>query len=511
MSQGNWPNYSSSLENLAKRLWPDDETKRKGDDLKLTYGKRDLSPEIAEKLGDYCINDVELTYAAYTEMLPHYPQSELDLINLTIRMYCEPHLVVDKDLLDNHYNDEVEKRTNILLNAPVPREILSSNDKFAVHITSLGIEVPYKLNKNDEPIPAFAANDRSFQDLQKAHPEHTGLWEARIATKSRIGETRARRFIDATHSDGTISVPLNYYGAHTGRYSGGQKINMQNLGRNSPLRKVLCAPTGNLLYVSDLSQIEARVLAFLADEKELLYLFASGQDVYSNFASGVFGHPVNSKDNPIERFLGKVSILGLGFGMGWNRYRETVETGVMGKPMPLSEIEARKIVSTYRTNYWRITHLWTQAERFLACAMNPDTYGLTLGPVSVQENRIILPNDMSLHYPDLEWNGKAMRYRDHKKNSWIDMWGGKIVENIVQALARIVITDAILHIEKISKANNYGLKVVHTVHDEIIVSAPDDSPDETMELIHRQLKIPPTWAPNLPLDAEGGYDTRYSK
>ena len=155
------------------------------------------------------------------------------------------------------------------------------------------------------------------------YPQFQHVWDARKAVKSRIAETRAQRFIDATHDDGTISVPLRYYAAHTGRFGGTEKINMQNMPRNSELRKALCAPPGHLVFVADLSNIEARMLAWLADEDDLLAQFAAGDDIYSNLATEIYGRPINKHDDPTERFVGKTAVLGLGYGMGANKFRAT--------------------------------------------------------------------------------------------------------------------------------------------------------------------------------------------
>jgi DNA polymerase len=507
MARGLYPGQSSSLKDLAERTFPNDPSMRKGEELAQAKGIVDLPPDIEEAIAGYCIQDVDLTYAIYQEIKENYPQSELDLIDLTVRMFCKPRLMIDRPRITNYLQQQKDKAEEILANAGVDRKVLSSNQQFAAHLESIGIKPPMKTSPTTgERIPAFGKSDKGWHRLMAEHPELSHLWAGRMIVKSRIKETRAQRFLDAAGADDRISVPLRYYAAHTGRFGGTEKLNMQNLPRGDELRKCLMAPPGHLLYVADLSNIEARMLAWFAGQDELVEQFRRGDDIYSNFATKIYGRPINKRDDPTERFVGKTAILGLGYGMGAAKFKLTLESGAMGPAMQIAETEAMSVVNTYRTSYERIPMLWSRLQELLIKSTHPATRGETYRCITVGDKSLHLPNGMSLRYEDLTINRDgSLNYKFRKARE--TTWGGRIAENVIQALARIVITDAMLRLDK----NYPDMDVVLTVHDEVIVVAPEDNPDARMDTIIKELCVPPQWASSLPLDAEGGYDKVYSK
>jgi len=506
MSRALAPKQSASLKDIAIRMFPDDESMRKGDELASTKGIYDLGPELSESLGKYCIQDTDLTYAICEKQRVLMPQKELDLIDMTVRMFCEPKMIADLDLLHKFRDETVAASLAVVEAGGVDRKVLSSNKQFSEYIQQvLGLVTPVKESPTTKlMIPALGKSDKAFTQMQKMYPEHKHIWDARLAAKSRINETKAQRFIDATHDDGTISAPLRYYAAHTGRFGGTEKLNMQNMPRNSPLRLALTAPPGKLIFVADLSAIEARVLAWLADEEDLLQLFREGKDVYSDLAGSIYKREINKTDDPEERFVGKVAQLGLGFGMGGHRFQDTLESGAMGPPMKFALNKAFEVVSTYRNTYPGIPMLWKKLELKLANSINPayeeDWHGLVF-----KDKKIHLPNGLALVYKNLRYENGDMVY---DQRNTIKTWGGSLSENVVQALARLVITDAMLRIQA---DETLDADVVLTVHDEIILLGSDEDPDATMKALISHMCIPPEWAKDLPLDAEGGYDTRYSK
>ena len=501
-ARGLFPGQSARLADVTERLFPDDLTMRKGKELVNAKGIWELNPDLEELIASYCIQDVDLTYEIFCKM--DMPQSEYDLINLTTRMFCEPTLIVDRERLIAYKEEESKRSAATIKASGVHRAVLASNQQFAKYLKKeLNIKAPTKISPTTgKQIPALGKNDPAFKQLQKMHPAHRVLWDARIATKSRLTETRAQRFLDATHDDGSISVPLRYYAAHTGRFGGTEKINMQNLPRGSELRRVLMAPKDHYLYVADLSNIEARMLAWLAGEDKLLTQFRNGSDIYSNFASQIYGRPIDKNKYPTERFVGKTAILGLGYGMGAKKFATTISSGAAGPAMEFSDEEAVKVVSLYRTTYSRIPFLWKKAADLLLQTLNPNSFGNTYGPLTVGDRSLILPNGMALKYPELSKSSDGFLFRSGKQ--YVNTYGGKITENIIQALARIIITDSMLRLDK-----HYN--VVLTVHDEIIISGTNVHPHATMENIIDDMRLPPVWAADLPLDAEGGFDTRYSK
>ena len=507
MSRSLWFHESASLKELAIRLWPDDKTMRKGEELITCKGVEDLSPEQDETIGNYCIQDVDLTYAAYEKLIKDFQENELKIIDLTTRMFTEPAFKVDAEKLKTFHEKEINDAHELIENSGTTKEILASNKKFGKLIEEMGMAVPLKVSPTTGKMTeAFSKNDKAFQQLQKLFPEHKNLWDARITVKSRINETRAKRFIDATHSDGTISVPLKYYGTHTGRFSGEQKINFQNLPRGGVLRRCLIAPDNYLVYVADLSNIEARMLALLAKETDLLEQFRQGVDVYSNFASKIYHKPINKADNPTERFVGKTAVLGLGYGMGHIRFKDALASGTGGPVLELSEGEARNIITTYRTSYPQIPNLWTTLENLLAERLSDPKPYFFRNALIFKRGEIVLPNQMSIIYPHLRIEDGGLTY-DTKKG--IERtWGGRLAENVIQAMSRIIITDSMISIQKTIPDS----KIALTVHDEIIVIAPDKNPDKIMDqIIYCMTENAPDWCKDIPLDAEGGYDKSYSK
>ena len=504
MSRGLFPNESARLKDVSIRLFPQDPSMRKGEELVNAKGIRDLNPQLDEEIGSYCIQDVDLTYAIYNKMRHEFPQSELDLMDLTVRMFVEPKLTLDTPLLRVYKQEIADETAQKIENSTTTREVLASQQKFAGFLEDLGITVPTKKSpRTGKIIPAFGKNDSAYIQMCNMYPQYKHIWDGRQAVKSRLEETRAERLIESINSDGSFSVPLRYYAAHTGRFGGSEKINLQNLPRESKIRNAITAPAEKLLYVSDLSNIEARMLAWLSREEDLLTSFAHGKDVYSEFASGVYGRPV-TKANKLERYVGKTAILGLGYGMGAEKFQYTLKTG--SPSVDVTVESARAIVSQYRGTYPNIPRLWNVCKQLLFGMMDRTQYGNIYGPLMISNNAIKLPNGMFLKYPGLRYLNGEFIYNG-RNNSFIRTHGPRVCENIIQALARIIITDQILEIHKTPNQ----LDVVLTVHDEIICLAKDEKPKETLEKIIAIMKKAPTWCKELPLDAEGYYNKFYTK
>ena len=507
MSRGWWPGLSSSLKVVAERCFPNDVNMRKGDELVTAKGIVDLPPDVEEDIAGYCIQDVTLTYSIYNELINDYPKSELDLIHMTTKMFCEPVLRIDRDRLSKYHNNEIDKAKTVIEKSKYSGEILRSNPKFSAALKNdFKIDVPTKISPNTGlSIPALGKNDPGWRQMCKMYPQHQNIWDARIAAKSRIDETRAARFLAAADpDDNSLPSALRYYAAHTGRFGGTEKLNLQNLPRDSELRRCLVAPPGNYLYVADLSNIEARMLAWLAGQNDLLKQFETGEDIYSNFASTIYNRPIDKTNDPTERFVGKTAILGLGYGMGGKKFQDTLKSGSAGPSIEFTESEAQTVVTKYRQTYFRIPLLWRRLENHLAVSLN-NQQKLPFSVLIFDNGKILLPNGMSLKYQDLTIQNGELRY--FGKNGFETTYGGRITENIIQALSRIVITDAMLKLETAIKNSTVAL----TIHDEIILSAPSLHADATMKAMIELLCIPPKWASDLPLDAEGGYAINYSK
>ena len=501
MSRGLYPNMSAKLKDCVSREFPKDKSMRKGEELITANGIRDLDPKLDETIGQYCIQDVDLTHALFNKYLQRFPNKELDLIDLTVRMFVEPRLLMDRGLLKDYKDEVIKRATEAIKASGTTREVLASQQKFRAHLEALGINIPTKKSPTTgEQIPAFGKNDPAYIQMCNMYPEHRALWDAREVVKSRIEETRAQRFIDSCNPDGTFGVPLSYFAAHTGRFGGLDKLNMQNLPRGSKLRTAIKAPEGQTLFIADLSNIEARMLAWLSKSEDLLRAFAEGRDVYSEFASQVYGRTI-TKDDELERYVGKTAVLGLGYGMGHERFKDTLRSG--SPSVDIGDQTAKNIVNQYRAMYPRIPILWSKMKDALFLMLHNNT--VNYGPVVIKRREIELPSGLSLKYPNLAYDSGEFTYIKHFPKR-TRTHGPMITENVVQALARIVMTDQMLDIQTLPEVD-----IVLQVHDEIIGIGSNLDADVTMEKIIKIMTTPPDWCKDLPLDAEGHISTVYDK
>lgn len=493
--------------------------KVKGGNLVNTANKVDLTKEELTQLGEYCIDDTRDTYDLFLKLLPHVPESEMKLIDLTIRMFADPVLRLDTPRAEAEYLKEVAAKQAAVdtVKEIATKEDLVSNDKFAALLRSLDYEPPMKISTTTgKPTYAFAKTDLEFIEmLETAPPAVQALCESRIGTKSSVNETRALRFLNAGKDGMPIPVMLNYAGAATYRWSGGNKMNLQNLPRGGELRRSLLAPKGHQIVVVDSAQIEARVLAWVAGQEDVLETFANwdagkGADVYKTMASNIYHKPVEDIDST-ERFVGKVATLGLGYGMGAAKFADTLAKGAMGPKVIISADDAKGAVNAYRTANLCIRMFWARAEAILY-DMAAGITG-TFGPIHWGEDFLGLPNGLFLRYPNLTGDGYIGRdgrkrldnaHFEGKRGAQLYTYGGKLTENIVQALARCIVAE-----QMIAVSEKY--RIVSMTHDEIIAVAPTRLAKRALGDILTAMKTPPTWAKGLPLNAEGGYDACYSK
>jgi DNA polymerase len=284
-------------------------------------------------------------------------------------------------------------------------------------------------------------------------------------------------------------------------------VNLQNLPsrdkNKKALKNALLAPLGHYIINCDSSQIEARVLAWLAGQDEVVSQFANGEDVYSIFASKVFGFEV-SKAHPVQRHIGKVATLSLGYGTGAKKLQHTLKTQPPGAD--LSEDECKRIVDLYRQENDKIPELWRECELALNHLMSwpPGTREYSLGQheaVWVTPNGLRLPNGLYIKYPKLQRGEKGFVYTSRKGVQ--SLWGGAVVENVVQALARIIVGQQMIELAK------QGLRPVLTVHDAAVVVTPQDELEQAMKLMIGVMSAPPEWAPGLPVACEAKYGRSY--
>ena len=286
----------------------------KGKEVLDALGKArlDFTSEDLEAYGSYCINDTELPYKLFLILAKGFPLLELQLIDLTIRMFTEPVIELDENLLSNYLREIADSKELLMEKISYDRKQLMSNPKFAELLEGLGVTPPKKISlTTGKETYAFAKTDEGLKLLED-HPniEVQNIVSARRGVKSTLEEKRTQRFVDIAQR-GSLPVPLRYYAAHTGRWGGDGKINMQNLPRGSLLKKALLAPAGYQFVDYDLSQIEARVLAWLAGQLDLLQAFDRGDDVYKLMASNIYKKSTEDITKE-ERFVGKQTVLGCG-------------------------------------------------------------------------------------------------------------------------------------------------------------------------------------------------------
>jgi DNA polymerase len=472
----------------------------------LGKGRLDFTPEELARYGEYCINDTELTYELFQRIAVGFPAVEFKLIDLTIRMFTEPSLVLDKTVLTDHLADVQAKKEALMSKLNYEKAELMSNPKLAELLEFHGVIPPTKISPaTGKDTHAFAKNDEEFKALlEHENPQVQAIVAARLGVKSTLEETRTERFINIADR-GTLPVPLRYYAAHTGRWGGDDKVNLQNLPRKSPLKKAMRAPEGYVFIDCDSSQIEARTLAWLAGQDDLVDAFDAGEDVYKIMASSIYGVPVEEVTDP-QRFVGKTTILGAGYGMGPAKFQAQLKT--FGVTMELEE--CKRIIRVYRETYPMIPKLWRQTGDALEAMANNQTAPIGLsGVLEVRgADGIKLPNGLSIKYPNMRYilrEGKSEMVYDQKKGRAViptRIYGGKAVENICQALARIVIGEQMLMVAR-------KLRVVMTVHDAVGAIAPEAEADKAREFVEACMRIRPKWAQGLPLNCESKIGASY--
>ena len=515
----------------------------------------ELPADVEATLAEYCCHDTWLCEQIFFGLGGwSYPTKELRLIDMTLKMYTRASLLLDRSMLISALSEEGEKREGLLKRLGVEEAALASNDKFAQVLAAMGVTPPTKVSKTTgKEAFAFAKNDALFQAMLNGEREDVALLcEARLRVKSTTERTRAQRFLDIS-GRGPLPVPLSYFGASTGRWTAarGSAINMQNLKRGSFLRKAIMAPVGHQLVVGDLSQIEPRVLAWLADYEDLLDIFRAGGDPYATFGSQMFNIPGLSKEShPDLRQSAKSALLGCGYGLGWASFASQLLVGFLGAPPVRYDLAfAKKLGVTQEAAQkfldWdvnveklqAIPHTCTTKELVIHCLAAKaiiDKYRATATPVvafwdmmggmieeslykgkeykhkclTFRRGQIVLPSGMPINYPELnvkrttdEKTGKSQTEWTYGENR-IKLYGGKVTNNVTQGVARCVMTDGMLRTSK-------RYFVAGTVHDEQIVVVPDADVEEAKTWVLAQMTVEPLYMPGIPLDADGGAHRRY--
>ncbi len=477
---------SHSLSALAQHFGLPDKTI----DYQAFMGRRDLDEQTYEMLSSGCLHDVALTYEIALRLLKLFPASELPVVDLTCRMFSEPSVLLDVPMAQAELDRIRAAKMQALTSLGVTREELQSSAKFSECLARVGCPTPMKFSvKQNKEIPALAKTDEGMKDLlEHPDPEVAALAAARQGEKSTLMETRLERLI-GMQSRGPLCLYLNYWGAgNTGRWSGGGKINPQNFP--PAIQKALVAPEGFKFVKTDSAQIECRLLNYFAGQRDIVEAFTAGRDVYAESASKFYGRLITKADKS-ERFLFKVLELSAGYGVGHVKVRSTLAQGALGgDPVFVSEEEARGLVQAYRSSHPEVVKLWKKYDRWLAEIMRKPP----------EERKFVLPNGTWLDWSELRYDGNDF-YRGDQK-----VWGGLVVENLMQALGRVLMAEIMVRVKKLYPE----YRLVLSTHDDTCHLVPEND-KEALERIGEQFKIAPSWAPGLPLSYDGYEGKRYSR
>jgi DNA polymerase len=266
------------------------------------------------------------------------------------------------------------------------------------------------------------------------------------------------------------------------------------------------APPGYKLIVCDASQIEARILAWLAGEHELLKQFASGDDVYARFAEVIYGYKISKLTHPSERVLGKEGVLSLGYNCGHEKFFNRVRL----RGADVTRKQTDRVVDAYRERFTRITNFWRECHNAMHSFMGLENPRFLPSwakheALIATEGGLKLPNTTRVQYHDLQYDQVSREWTFQHRGTRAKLYGGKVVEHGTQALARIVVSDAW------ERLANLGHQVVLQVHDELVLVAREEHALHVREDTVREFCRVPAWAPGLPLAADAAVVDRYGE
>jgi DNA polymerase len=529
-------------------------------------------PALWKEFGEYALRDNMNCESIFAKLYALMPWSERRLMDMVLRCCVEPRFMVDTALLRQHIEDVRQEKENLLIAAGnVDKTLVMSSVKFQAALEALGVDIEFKTTAAGNEVPAFAKSDEFMERLlNDADPDVVALAAARIGIKSTLEETRAGTLLRIGELDwtdvalvskaqyalaerfdpyfpcvdvppyGSMPIPLRYGGAHTHRLSGDWKMNMQNMPTvrgskgKSKLRLSLKAPPGHTVVTCDLGQIEARLVAWICGATALIEEFAKKLDPYNKLAGAIFGRPVNRKlvgtVDEIMGFIGKTGILGLGYGCGKPNFHNMVIRSARTQGVDISAIYNEAVgfkgVDAYRTRYHQIPTAWGKLQRIVSMQWSdpyvgatPVRFGPGAGCVEISFGKIMLPSGLPMEY------GDPKKIQTFKQGVTRDeyvyrygkfthrMYGPKMLENIVQALARIIVMNAALRIRDHGKTRPcpWAYRFVHQAHDELVFIVPDSELDIAKKLIHTEMTRPPSWALDLPLTADIGTGASYGE
>ena len=439
-------------------------------------------------LDTYAIRDCEICRDFYYKYKDAIPQDEMAYIDMHVQMSAVPKFVLNTELLEGVVATE-ERRA-----ALYPK--VRKDDFLVSAFSALGVQVEYKTTAKGNTKAAFSKTDDFMKKLlQYPDKRVSELAKLRLEAYSTCERSKAGRILSV---GSPFACPLIYYAAHTGRTGGTDKLNMQNVPRGSAVRVSLCAPEGHKLVIIDSSQIEVRMLAFLAGEEKLLEAFRKNVDPYKLFASKELFHKPIEEITKSERQTAKPAVLACGYGQSGNGLAAYAKR--MG--VELSADMAEKCVRAYRAAYSAITGglnkskegFWQRCEQF------------------VKDNGyLLLPSGRKITYPNLHieqgelvFNKPKIFMRDAGTNR---VYGSLLVENATQAAARDLVFWQVKQVLDECPTAQIAL----AVHDEAVIVVKDEDAATCLKLAEEAFKNAPSWATGIPVQGEGHISDCYDK
>lgn len=457
--------------------------------LLVGQGKLGNLEEGVDDLVAYAKRDAWLAMQLYQRLRPLVPDQEARLIDITTKMSTTPQVVIDHDVLNQELDRIQRRRDELCAQVGLTEEQLRKRDLVRRQLEIITGERPASLDKKHPDI------SRIKRDYPQARP----LLEAREACSSNLERGRCLKLLELPRR---LPLQYKYWGAHTGRWASSGGFNWQNLSHRSMIRQAITAPPGYRLVIADLSQIELRMNLWFCGEHGLLDRLASGEDLYCLMATQLFGRQITKEDKQ-ERQLGKIVELASGYGQGWRKFQAVCAAGALGSdPIYLSDAEAQHAIQTYRVTHPHVVGMWNRLQALVPALAHVDTH-VELGPVIFEHERIRLPNGTHLDYTNARPTDDGWVYGLGDKE-W-RLYSGVLLENIIQALARIPIAEAMI------KCYDAGWLPAMTTHDEIVLVVPEQEAKQAYDQLIGWMTETPSWAPGLPLAAEGTVAERYTK
>jgi DNA polymerase len=527
--------YQRNLKGSAKEILNADMDKAVRENMKDKTWEDMIAMDESKQVLEYALDDAKYTYQIWEELYDHWPETERLLSRLTRAMSWEG-LPIDVNKLDDGINRLEETLFQAKKALPWYGEIdpdtkkeyvIYSKKAMAIECRKAGVEPPKSLAKDSPALADWIAEHGDKLTFVSAMQNHNRI---------NMHLQRLKSVRDRLTTEDRMSYNLKYFGADaTGRWSGDAGFNVQNMPRETKygvnIRNVITAPEGKTFIVSDLSQIEPRLTAFIAGDMDFLKLIKQGMSPYEAHARqtmGWTGGKLKGED-PELYLLAKVRVLQLGYGSGWHKFAETVKQ--YGQQQILDMDFSRKdevkfqnfantyqpgkgsmypTLSTYDRRQWvnayiqvqdfrdknpKITHQWKSLDRQLKEAA---------GAGDDFDNEI--PSGRRLKYFRCRHETDGVTVATQKGSvRRVKMYGANLFQNSVQATAR----DCFGHILK--NLHEHGFKVVLHVHDEVVVEVDEENALHAKADIQELMKQGPEWMKDVPLDSEAIITKEYTK